>query len=280
MNCKIIVDSCGELRPAQKQDSCFMSVPLALDVDEFHFVDDESFSQKDFLEKIKASRNCPKSTCPSPERYLEAYQSAAERIYVVTLSAKLSGSYNSAQVAKQLYEEEYGEKKIHVFDSKSASVGETLIAGKIKEYEESGLSFEEVVQKTEEYISSQSTYFVLETLDTLQKNGRLSNLKALVAGALNIKPVMGSTPEGSICELAKSRGMNKALERMAQEIVSRLPEDDKERTLGISHCNCPERAELLKEKLEKKGCFKEIFIVDTAGISTMYANDGGVIAAV
>ncbi len=279
MNCKIIVDSCGELTDTQKADPCFVSVPLELDVDESHFVDDESFSQADFLQKVKASKNCPKSSCPSPERYLEAYQSEQERIYVVTLSAKLSGSYNSAQLAKQLYEEEYGEKQIYVFDSKSASVGETLIAMKIKEYEQKGLFFEEVVQKTEEYISSQNTYFVLETLDTLQKNGRLSNLKALVAGALNIKPVMGSTPEGNICELAKSRGMNKALERMAQEIVSRLP-DDAQRTLGISHCNCPERAELLKEKLEQKGQFKEIFIVDTAGISTMYANDGGIIVAV
>lgn len=280
MSYKIVVDSCGELTEEQKASEHFASVALELDVDEYHFVDDDTFVQKDFLEKAKASPNCPKSTCPSPERYLEAYEGEQERIYAVTLSSRLSGSYNSAQLAKNLYEEEEkGNKKIHVFDSKSASIGETLIAIKIQECEEKGMNFEEVVDAVETYIESQTTYFVLETLDTLQKNGRLSHLKALVAGALNIKPVMGSTPEGDICQLGKARGMNKALDKMVQEVLSRV-ENSQERILAISHCNCPERAKMVKEKLEREAQFKEIIVLDTRGISTMYANDGGVIIAV
>ena len=129
------------------------------------------------------------------------------------------------------------------------------------------------------YIEGQNTFFVLETLDTLRKNGRLSNLKAFVAGALNIKPVMGATPEGTICQLAQARGMNKALEKMVQEVVNKT-ERCKERILAISHCNCLKRAELVKEKLENAAKFKDILILDTAGISSLYASDGGVIIAV
>lgn len=138
----------------------------------------------------------------------------AEHVYAVTLSAELSGSYNSAVLGKNLYEEEYGEKDIYVFNSRSASVGETLIGLKIAECEEKGMSFQEVIETVESYIEEQHTYFVLETLDTLKKNGRLKGLKAVVATALNIKPVMGSTPEGSIQQLSQARGIKKGLAKM------------------------------------------------------------------
>lgn len=279
MSYKIIVDSCGELFDDMKADGRFQSVPLELEVDGYHVVDDESFDQLEFIRRVKESRHSPKSSCPSPQRYVEAYLGEAEHVYVVTLSGKLSGSYNSAELAKKLYLEEHRAKQIHVFDSCSASIGETLIAEKIQESEEAGKSFEEVVAETEKYIKDQQTFFVLETLDTLRKNGRLSNLKAWVAGALNIKPVMGSTPEGTICQLGQARGMARALDYMVNEIVKRTKEREK-KILSIAHCNCPERAKQVKEKLEKLAKFKDIRIVNTAGVSTMYANNGGVIVAV
>lgn len=279
MSYKIIVDSCGELFDDMKADGRFQSVPLELEVDGYHVVDDESFDQLEFIRRVKESRHSPKSSCPSPQRYVEAYLGEAEHVYVVTLSGRLSGSYNSAELAKKLYLEEHKAKQIHVFDSYSASIGETLIAEKIQESEEAGKSFEEVVAETEKYIKDQQTFFVLETLDTLRKNGRLSNLKAWVAGALNIKPVMGSTPEGTICQLGQARGMAKALDYMVNEIVKRTKECEK-KILSIAHCNCPERAKQVKEKLEKLAKFKDIRIVDTAGVSTMYANNGGIIVAV
>ncbi len=94
---------------------------------------------------------------------------------------------------RKLYEEEMAEKQIHVFNSRSASVGESLIALKIQECEEAGMDFEQVVATVEPYIEEQHTYFVLENLDTLRKNGRLTGLKSLVVSALNIKPVWGRT---------------------------------------------------------------------------------------
>lgn len=277
---KIVIDSCGELTENLKEDGHFESVSLELEVDGYRIVDDASFNQIDFLRRVKESRTCPKSSCPSPEQYMAAYEGDADHVYVVTLSDKLSGSYNSAVLGKNLYEEEHADgKKIYVFNSRSASIGETLIGLKVQEYENAGMMFEEIVKKTEEYIDSMNTYFILESLETLRKNGRLTNLKAFIANTLNIKPVMGSTNEGTICQLDQARGMNKALEKMVANMISRT-KDCENRILAISHCNCPERAKILKEKIEKIAKFKKIIVVNTAGVSSMYANDGGVIMAV
>ena len=198
---------------------------------------------------------------------------------MVTLSSELSGSYNSAQLGKKLYEEEYGDKEIHVFNSRSASVGETLIALKVQECESRGMTFEQVVSATESYIDGQHTYFVLENLDTLRKNGRLTGIKSIVASALNIKPVLGSTPQGTICQLGQARGIKRALVRMT-DCIARETENPEKKILGISHCNCYERAKEVERILLEKFQVKASFIVDTAGISTMYANDGGVIVVI
>lgn len=279
MKYHIVIDSCGELPENLKKDDAFENVALELQVEDYHIVDDETFDQAEFLRRVKASSECPKSSCPSPEKFAEAYGRGAEHVYAVTLSSQLSGSYNSACLAKNIYNEEHPEQKIHVFDSKSASIGQTLIGLKIKECEDAGMEFEEVVKKVEEYIEEMNTYFVLETLDTLRKNGRLSNLKAFVATALNIKPVMGSTDEGSICQLDQGRGMNRALDKMVANMISRT-KDTENKVLAISHCNCPERAEKVRQKVEAAAKFKDIIIVATAGISSMYANDGGIVMAV
>ena len=146
----------------------------------------------------------------------------------------------------------------------------------MQELEESGLSFEEVVEQVEKYIASMNTFFVLETLETLRKAGRLSNLKALVANTLNIKPVMGSTKEGTIQQLGQARGMKKALTKMIEDML-KVTKNCENRILAISHCNCPERAEVVRKLILEKVKVKDSFIVDTAGISSMYANDGGII---
>lgn len=285
MRYKIVIDSCGELTDTLKQDPHYENVALELDVDDYHILDDASFNQKEFLQKVKESPNCPKSSCPPPARFMDAFGEGTEHVYMVTLSSQLSGSYNSAMLAKELFEEQQEKAdgsvstKIHVFDSRSASIGETLIGMKIQEYEEAGEAFEQVVEKVEAYISEMNTFFVLESLETLRKNGRLSNLKAALATALNIKPVMGSTDLGTIQKLGQARGMNKALESMVEKMLA-VTKNCEEKVLAISHCNCPERAKRVRERIEKLAHFKNIVIVDTAGVSSMYANDGGVILAV
>ena len=279
MSYKIVIDSCGELLDEWKKDPRFESVALTLSVGGENIIDDENFDQASFLKKVADCPECPKSACPSPERYMRAFDCDADQVYAVTLSAELSGSYNSAVLGKSLLQEENPGKQIYVFNSKSASVGQSLIAMKIQECEEAGYSFEKVIETVEAYIADQHTFFVLDNLETLRKNGRLSKVKALVASALKIKPVMGSTDEGAICQLDQARGMNKALVKMAQNIVDKT-KDSENKILAISHCNCRERAVLLKNALEERMPVKHIVILDTAGVSSMYANDGGVIVAV
>ena len=276
MSYRIIVDSCGELTDEMKKSGMYKSAPLSMEVNGTHVADDNTFDQARFLRLLAESPHCPRSSCPSPEEYMSLYDCGADRVYVVTLSSELSGSYHSAELGRKLFEEEHSDKKIYVFNSRSASVGETLIAMKIRECEERGMDFEEVKECVESYIKGQNTYFVLENLDTLRKNGRLTGIKSLVASALNIKPVMGSTPAGTICQLGQARGIKRALDKMTDHIVQNA-ESPEEKVLGIAHCNCPERAEKVREILLGKLKVKSSFIVNTAGISTMYANDGGII---
>ena len=278
MSFHIVADSCCELTVDMKKRGNIEIAPLTLEVGGESILDEETFDQKYFLKRVAECPECPKSACPSPDYFRKSFLNGAERCYAVTLSAQLSGSYNSAVLGANLAQEENEDLKIHVFNSRSASIGETLIVKKIVECEEAGMSFERVVETVELYISTQHTYFVLENLETLRKNGRLSKAKALVASALKIKPVMGATSEGDIVQLDQARGINKALMKMVDAIVNDAQHVEN-KTLAISHCNCPERAEMVKEALLERLAVQDVFVLDTQGVSSMYANDGGIIIA-
>lgn len=274
---RIIGDSCTDLPEKLRDDEHFKLVPLTLTVDKAVIVDNKSFDQRDFLRRIRESQSCPQSACPSPEDYMREFDYEGD-IYVVTLSSGLSGSYNSAELARRLYMEEHPDKKIEIIDSRSASVGQTLISMKLKELVEAGHRFDSVIKKIREFRDGLKTKFVLESLDILKKNGRLSGIQAVICSVLNIKPVMGGTSEGTICKLDQARGIIKALVSMAK-MIERDVIKPQEKTLAIAHCNNPERAHFIRDEILSRVPFRDSLIVDTAGVSTMYANDGGIIAA-
>ncbi|MFI3162977.1 MAG: DegV family protein [Bacillota bacterium] len=277
---KIVVDSCCEYEDIIGEQSNVAKIPFSMLLEGETIVDDKSFDQMEFIRKTDESDECPKSACPSPQDFCDAYVGEAQDIYVVTISAALSGCHNSAELGKKMFAEDVSaDKNIHVFDTKSASVGEVLVMLKIRELAEVGMAFAEIVEKVESFIEEMGTYFVLESLETLRKNGRLSKTKAILANVLNIKPIMCATAEGEIEKLEQSRGINKALSRMA-DIVVGSTSNMKDKILGITHCNAHQRALDLKAKFEKIGDFKEIIIVKAAGLSTMYANNGGIIVCV
>ncbi|MBR1693245.1 MAG: DegV family protein [Lachnospiraceae bacterium] len=275
MSYKIVMDSCGELPENLKNDPRFELVPLTLMVGGETIIDDETFNQKEYLQKVAASPECAKSACPSPEKYMKACETDAEDVYIITLFSKLSGSYNSACLGKHLYEENGGKKNILVIDSKSASIGQTQIALRIVELYESGKTYEEICPLIEQFRNGNHTYFVLDNLDTLRKNGRLSQIKSIVASTLSIKPIMGAD-DGGIIQLGQCMGMKKAIQKMADIIVKNTPDIESKR-LMISHCNCPERAETFRQLMLERGKYRDIMILDTAGVSSTYANDGGII---
>lgn len=276
MRYKIIGDSCLDLTEELKGDPHFQTVPLTLQVGDVRIIDDEQFNQKEFLSLVKNSEECPKTACPSPASFKEAFEGDADCIFVITISQHLSGSHNSALLARELYQEEHGTgKKIAIIDSLSASSGELNVALFIRDLCEQEVPFEEICRRAEGYRDSMNTYFVLETLDFLKKNGRLTGLKAFFATALNIKPVMGAE-SGTIIKLDQARGINRALERMA-ELAVRGGGDTSGKRLIIAHCNNPKRAESVKELMCRLGTFREVLITETAGVATLYAGDGGII---
>ena len=275
MSYLILCDSCTDFTEDMKQDPHFAHIPLTIHIGDYDIIDDDTFDPQDFLRRIDAYPECAKSSCPAPDEYLKHFE-MADDIYMVTLSSHLSGSYNSAMLAANMYMEDHPNKHIHVFDSLSASSGQTLVALKANELAGSGLSFDEVIKQTEQFIHEMGTKFVLESLETLRKNGRLSTVTATLASALNIKPVMTSNGNGEIDKVTQARGMSKAIMKMADAIKADAV-DPQNHTLMIAHCNNRKRAEFVKEEILKRLSFKDVQITETGGISSLYAADGGIV---
>lgn len=277
MGFSIVVDSCCDLTQEMRADPVFRVIPLTIRVEGQDYVDDYQLDTSLLLRAMKESQGPSSSNCPAPGDYLDAFRAAEGDIYVVTLSALLSGSHNSARQGAALFREEQPERNIHIFNSCSASAGEVALALKIRELAGSGLDFREVVRQADQTIREGNTLFVLENLDNLKKNGRLTRVQAMLTGALRIKLVMGSTPEGEICKHAQALSVKQALSKMVELICG--DERHRGKTLVIAQCLCPERAERLKELVEKSCSFSRVLVTATRGLSSYYANTGGIVAA-
>ena len=277
MKYKIIADSCCDLTAEMKSELNVSLVPLHLMLEDKEFIDDENLSILEYIEEMKKTPTAPRTACPSPEDFIKHFAGDEDNIFIVTLSQELSGTYNSAKVARDIYLENH-DKNIYVFNSRSASVGETLIALKIAELAEAGKDFQEIIIEVERYIDSMETLFLLQSLSHLAKAGRLKSYVAVLASLLAIKPIMGSTKAGTIRLVHKVRGYKKAFLKLIDTIGEEV-KDFKDRILGIAHCNCYERAMDLKEKIAVKYNFKKIFIVPMSGLSSTYADDGGIVIA-
>ena len=278
MGFKIVVDSCCDLTGQMLKDPHFVKVPLTIRSNGSSFIDNETFDQADLLWAMKQSDDAPATACHSPQSYLDAYQGPEEEdVYVVTLSALLSGSHNSAEQAKLLMEEDHPNKNVYVFNSCSASSGEVLVALKVRELAESGAPFKHVVREVEQFIYQMQTMFVLETLENLRKNGRLTRLQSVITGALKIKLLMGATPEGEICKLGQTLSMKQALSKMVDHMANDPAHAG--RVLAICHCNCLDRAFQVKAMAEQRCKFAHILILEAGGITSVYANDGGIVTA-
>ena len=280
MSYKILGDSCCDYDDFDGRLDWLGRIPLTIELGDKRYRDDENLNCYKLLREMAASSSAPRSACPSIGDFAEAFACGAEEIYVVTLSEKVSGTYTAAKIAADIFTEQNPEVKIHVFDSMSAAAGEIAICLKIRELKESGVDFDETVAMTEVFIESMTTMFVLETLDVFRKNGRLNHLQALVTGALKIKMVMGAD-KGAICALDKALTTQRALGKLVDRIKEKYSRDVSilKRTLVITECNCRQRAEKLRDDILINCPFKKTIICRAGGLSTMYANSGGIIVA-
>lgn len=278
MSFSIIVDSCCDLTPEMRADPVFRSIPLTIRVGGKDYVDNQALDTSLLIYAMDESPDASSSSCPAPGDYLDAYRQAqGDDIYVVTLSALLSGSHNSAWQARQMFLEEQPDRNIHVFNSCSASAGEVLLARKIDELAKAGVPFDQVVAQAEKAVADSNTLFVLENLDNLRKNGRLTKVQAMLTGALRIKLIMGSTPKGEICKRGQALSIKQALSKLVDLMAA--DQQHMGKVLYIAQCLCPDRAQLLWELAQKSCQFTSVVITATRGLSSYYANRGGIIAA-
>lgn len=280
MAIQLIGDSSCDCTPQMRQELGLKLAPLKVTVGEQTFVDDERVDVQALLRAMAAHKDAAQSACPSPEEFA-VYMREADESMVVTLSSKLSGSYNAACIGRDMVLEEFPGKKIHVFDSESAAAGETQIALLIRRLEADGEGFEQIVEQVEAYIARMRTLFVLEDLGNFIKSGRISKIIGMAAALLSICPIMSDDGHGDIQSLAKVRGVENSLKKLV-EIVGQQTAALPEKSLApvLVYCDCLSRAENLRQAL-LAACpaFAEIRLIPAGALSSMYANSGGVVLA-
>ena len=281
MAIQILADSCCDTTKEIVSQMEMKLIPLCVIAPGGeNIMDDETLDHQRLLAAMRSSDEPARSACPSVEAYSRQME-AAEECMVVTLSSRLSGSFNAARLAMEATLEKFPHKKIRVFDSKSASAGELRVALFIDQLRKKGLEFEEITHRTEAFIAQMDTVFLLKDLGNLVKNGRVSKLKGKLTQVLQLYPVLSDDGNGEIESRHIVRGYKAAMKKFIATIQELSEKKLSERgTLVLSHCNCAEVAEELKRAiLEKCSKISDVVLVPTGGISTIYANEGGLVVA-
>jgi DegV family protein with EDD domain len=237
-------------------------------------MDTQELDKAGFVEEMKKCEQAGQTACPSPGAWCDSFQNA-DNIIAITISSKLSGSFNSAQTARMMVLEEHPEKKIFVLDSSSAGPGLALLVFKANEFISEGFEFEEVTTKLEKYVENIHTIFVLDSFDNLIKSGRISKITGYIAGKLNLQGI-GIGNSGVIELKQKVRGYRKLIQFLISEIKDNKFIDDK---IIISHCQNLEIAEKIRDEIHKIWNDKKVFILETGGLCSYYAENKGIIVA-
>ena len=275
MKWKIIADSGCDYRSLDNlaPDTEFVSVPLTIQVGETIYRDDAQLNINQMMEEMYATTTASKSACPSPDDYMKSFE-GTDNIVVVTITGTLSGSYNSAEIAKKIYLEEHPDTKIHVIDSLSAGGEVDLIVRKLNHLVAEGLDFDQVVDGITAYQAKTKLLFVLAKVDNLVKNGRLSKLIGTVVGLLNIRMVGEASKTGTLELLQKARGQKKAIKAAFDELL-------KAGYVGghitIAHCNNDKFIEQFSELVREKFAQASIEVLPTSGLCSFYAEEGGLL---
>lgn len=274
----IIVDSGCDLRVldnSTESDIYYKRIPLTLRVGEKEYIDDENLDIEEFMKDMKGYHGKTSSAAPAPQEWYDGFMMADE-IFAIALTSELSGSYNSAMVAKKMANEKYPHKKIHVIDSKSAGPGLAMIAIKLKEILDSDVEFDKAVEMIEVYRDKTKLLFVLETFDNLMKNGRVSRIQGSMAGILGIKILCGASDHGTIDVLKKCRGKLSAYDNLIKEMGNKGYNSGK---VIISHCFNNEKSDYIRSKIENIYRNASIEKISAGGLCSYYAEYGGVMVA-
>lgn len=271
---KIVADSsCNRLLlPINYENVKYSRVPLSITVNETNYIDDENLNISKMIEHMESFKGASCTACPGPGVWYEACIDSDE-IIMVSITSVLSGSYNSALVAKEMIEEEFPEKKIHVVDTLSAGPMNDLIVEKLAQLMDSDLSFDEIVKEIESYKTKVKLNFILLSIDNFIKNGRVSKIVGLAVNTLNIN-IVGEAKEGTLNTLHKVRGFKKSLVTLIEDIKQNCLENGK---VIISHSFNEEGALKIKDLLLNEFNNLKIKVEECSGLCSYYAERGGIL---
>lgn len=280
---KIVVDSCCDLTAEMKEWSNLTVVPLTLQIGDYVIKDDENFNQDDFIKRMISLNELAKSACPSPDAFAQACEGDEDEVYIITITDKLSGCYNSAVQGVELYKDDNpdSKKKVHVFNSLATSGLETIMAYKIKELADSGTAFDDLVKTVEDFcVKNCFLYFHLESFDALKGNGRLFNLGAKVIEALRVKLICRRTDYGNISLAGKDLSENRILQKLAALIQKETDGSDLSgKMIIVSYVCCEEKANTIAGLIKEKTGYRDIIVLKASGLNSLYASNNGIIVS-
>lgn len=251
-------------------------VPLVMSTDERSFRDDEKLDVLEMLDYMGAYKGRSFTACPSVDAWMCAFEGADE-VYAVTITSGLSGSYNSALAARELFLQSHPDVKIHVFDSLSTGPELVLLLEKLRDLTAQGCSFEEVCRQASEYQKHTRLFFILQSLHNLSQNGRVSKVIAAAVGVLNIRIVGTASTEGTLEQLARSRGDNKALAEIMAQLENAGCAGKK---IRITHADNPRLAERLAAMAADRWPDADITVAPSSGLCSYYAERGSIMAGI
>ncbi len=273
---KIITDSSCDLNKDIIEKYNIKVVPLNVSFGEDVYIDGE-LDKKEFYERMRNSKELPKTSCPSPEKFMQSYE-GDEHVIVLTIASALSGTYSAALLAKNMILEENPNKKIAVIDTESGSIGHGQLVMKAAKLIDEGKNFEEAVDTIEKLKKDKFFYGSLETLENAIKGGRVNPLAGKLINALNMKVII-KVSDGVVKPIDSARGCNNSIKKVVgktNDIIS----SGKYTSLAIAHANCLEKAEKAKEMILKNHSFEEVIITEIGSVMGTYTSEGAILVSV
>ena len=268
---KIVSDSACDIFSLGGVD--FASAPMKIITKERQFTDDAALDVSEMVDYLAKYKGKSKSSCPNTNDWLEAFGDADE-VFCVTITSGLSGSYNSANAAKRIYEEENPGRRVFVIDTLSAGPEITLTVRKLGELISEGLAFDEIAERIGEYLKKTGLVFMLKSLRNFANNGRVSPIVAKIIGFVVIAIVGKASDAGTLETRHKCRGEARSLETLVSEMRS---EGYCGGRVSIGHCRNPEGAEKLSALIRQGFSDAEIEIHALRGLCSFYAEIGGIL---
>ncbi|UKS30005.1 DegV family protein [Paenibacillus sp. HWE-109] len=280
-NIRIVTDSTADIPSALRQELQIAMVPLKIHFGDEQYLDTVTLQSEEFYPKLVSSPHFPRTSQPSPAEFLTVYQSLLEEpdteIISIHLASVLSGTYQSALLASTMLEDTPG--KVHVVDSRSASYGIGALVVAAARAAREGKSAAEILALVQTMRENFYIYFLVDTLEFLQKGGRIGKASALFGSLLNIKPILSLDREGEVAAIDKVRGHKKAIARILELLAADIPSRSI-RSMHIAHANNREGAELLREAIMQQFAVEHVDYITLGPVIGAHAGPGTIAAFV